>query len=59
MTKYSEVEMFEMAEALGFSSVIEMQSHQVWLNEQAAHRVKIKKLIEASKDSNVIDLRTL
>lgn len=59
MTNYSETELLEMAQALGFSSVAEMEDHQVWLDEQADHRVKVKELIEKSKDSNVIDLRSL
>lgn len=59
MTNYSETELLEMAQALGFSSVVEMEDHQVWLNEQAGHRAEVKVLIEKSKDSNVIDLRNL
>ena len=38
MNNYSEAELLEMANALGFPTIEEMQDHQEWLDEQASLR---------------------
>lgn len=59
ITTHNIVTQLEIAEALGFSTVEQMEDHQVWLDSQAVHRAKVKSLVENSKESNIIDLRTL
>lgn len=48
----------ECAEALGFSSVEEMDNHQLWLDEQKTLDEKIKERVINSV-GGVIDIRDL
>lgn len=49
----------EQAVALGFSSVEQMREHQKFLENQASHREKVRRLVKDSEGKAMIDMRGL
>lgn len=49
----------DIANALGFDTVEQMELHQIWLNEQKKHGELARQAVQDSLTTGVIDLRTV
>ena len=47
----------ENAQALGFESVEQCESHQQWLHKMAQHRKECAEAVRAAQANGIVDLR--